>query len=342
MVWYHNFDAAAEVNQFRWTGGYNGGNDPLAKGSGGNFVSWQSSGGAEGGGFLRLTYPQGSVSGRGSAYWWRPFNPLTGATNGRGADDPGANGTTAPAAFTVTDGSNTTNAWSGTASNPGWYGSPTDQAANPGKYQGNDFYLQVRVRRAQTPGAPPDSAQYSYITGKSVWLTTTGASNTAQELVTYGQSVGAGDVQGVQSRHLVYDGQNFAPLGVANQPNETTALSNWTLNWRYSGGWDTLLYHITPGTSGGTGANRTRFEVWAQHDPALFPSEAGQYTKIWDTTFSQGYSAGTNSVGAPFLPGWNGLILAIYHNGSAFATGPFNFDYDQLIFSRSSIPAPTR
>ena len=35
--------------------------------------------------------------------------------------------------------------------------------------------------------------------------------------------------------------------------------------WRYSGGWDTMLYHIVPGDVGGTGNARTRIEVWAQH-----------------------------------------------------------------------------
>lgn len=151
VVWYHNFDTAAEVNQFRWTGGYNGGNDPLSKGSGSQFVTWQSSGGVGDGGFLRLTYPLGSVAGRGNSYWWRPFNPLTGTTNGRGTNDPGANGALAPAAFNASDGSNTTNMW-GLVSNPGWYANAAEQVANPTKYQGTDFYVQIRTRRAQTPG----------------------------------------------------------------------------------------------------------------------------------------------------------------------------------------------
>jgi hypothetical protein len=114
------------------------------------------------------------------------------------------------------------------ASNPGWYGSPTDQAANPSKYQGNDFYLQISVRRSGTPGAPPDSSQYSYITGKSVWLTTTNASYTAQELVTYGQSVSNGDSVGRPSRHNVYVGQNFTSLG-DGQPNATVTTANTSL-----------------------------------------------------------------------------------------------------------------
>jgi hypothetical protein len=119
-----------------------------------------------------------------------------------------------------------------------------------------------------------------------------------------------------------------------SQPNATTLLNNRTINWRYSGGWDTLLYHVTPGTSGGTGADRTRVEVWAAK-----PGETS-YTKIWDVTYTQGFTSGTTSVGAPHLPGWNALILAIYHNGSAFTTSAFNFDYDQVIFSKQFIACP--
>lgn len=331
VVWYHNFDSKAEVDQFRWTGGYNGGNDPNSRGSGGNYVTHQPSGGADGGGFMRLTYPLGSASGRGNSYWHRPFNPLTGAGNGRGQDDPGASGTIEPVAFPVSDGSSTLYNW-GNQSNPGWYMHATHQTSYPGRSQGSDFWLQVRVRRAQSPGAPPDSADYSYITGKCVWITTTNSSFTAQELVTYGQSASNGDVVGKQSRHNIYSGQNFTSL--SGQPGGSVALNNESIGWRYSGGWDTLLYHVTPGTNGGTGANRTRVEVWAAHEGEV------SYAKIWDVTYAQGFSDGTNSVGAPNLPGWNALILAIYHNGSAFNTMAFNFDYDQVIFSKQFIPCP--
>lgn len=333
VVWYHNFDSKAEVDQFRWTGGYSGGNDPNSRGAGGNFVTHQASGGADGGGFLRLTYPLGSVSGRGGSYWHRPFNALTGAGNGRGVDDPGASGTIAPVAFPVSDGSSTLYSW-GTQSNPGWYMHATHQASNPGKFQGSDYWLQVRVRRAETPGAPPDSADYSHITGKLVWLTTTNSSYTAQELVTYGQSASNGDTVGTRSRHNVYSGQNFNSLS-GGQPNATVTLANTNLNWRFSGGWDTLLYHVTPGTNGGTGDNRTRVEVWVARQGET------AYTKIWDVTYSQGFDGGANSVGAAGLPGWNALILAIYHNGSSFTTTAFNFDYDQVIFSKQFIACPT-
>ncbi len=337
VVWFHNFDSATEVNQFRWTNGYKGGNDPQAKGVDGSAVAWVSSGGIEGGSFMRLSYA-GDGKGHGGSYWHRPFNPFTGATNGRGVDDPGANGAVPLAAFSVSDGSSTLYDWGASAA-PGWYGNPKEQAKNPTKFQGNDFYLQVRIRRAQSPGAPPDSANYQYITGKSVWLTTTPSSYTAQELVTFGQSVLNETTYHDQTINNVYLGQNFSP--VDEQSGGTVTTSNTkTVKWRYSGGWDTLYYHLTPGTADGTGDDRTHLEVWAQHDPTATPAEAGQYTKIWDVWFSNGYTSGTDSAGrAVYANGWNALILAIYHNGSPFTTA-FSYDYDQLIFSRAPIRAP--
>ena len=50
VVWHHNFDSKAEVDQFRWTGGYSGGNDPTAATAAGQLVTHQASGGADGGG----------------------------------------------------------------------------------------------------------------------------------------------------------------------------------------------------------------------------------------------------------------------------------------------------
>lgn len=335
VVWYHSFDTASEVNQFRWTGGFGSGQDPNAAGSGGDLVSWQASGGADGGAFMRISYPAGSSAGQGNSYWWRPFNPLTAATNGRGVVDPAANGTLTPATFTVTSGSGTLNGWTGSQSNPGWYMHATHQAQNPGKFQGSDFYIQYRIRRANRPGPPPDNPpSYFNITGKSAWLSNTNYTYTIQEFVFFGQSVGNGDVAGTYERHNVYVGQNFDTL--PNQPNATVAVSNLTVGWRYSGGWDTLMVHVTPGTDGGTGANRTRVEVWAQHDLTLFPAESGVFVKIWDVTYTQTFD--TN--GTSPLPGWNAQIFAAYHNGSSFSAS-FAYDYDQVIFSKAVIPAPT-
>src|SRR5262249_38091603 len=93
VVWYHNFDTAAEVNQFRWAGGYGRGNDPLLRApNAATVLAWQPSGGADGGGYMRMFRPAGT--GIADSYvWWRQLSPLTGASNGRGVDDPGASGT---------------------------------------------------------------------------------------------------------------------------------------------------------------------------------------------------------------------------------------------------------
>jgi hypothetical protein len=337
VVWYHNFDSAAEVNQFRWSNGYSGGNDPLSRGTNSQYVTHVATGGADGGGFMRIRYPQGVSAG--TSHWWRPLNALTGATNGRGINDPGASGTITPLAFNASDGSSTLYGWSGTASNGGWYAHSTVVSTAPSQFQGTDFYVQLRIRRAQAPGEPPDSAEFSNITGKSFWLTTSVFSNPGQELVTYGHSAGNNDQVGVQPKHRIYVGQNFGEI--EGQANATVTVNNNTVNWRYSGGWDTLLYHITPGTSGGTGTNRTRVEAWAQHDLTLYPSESGTYTKIWDVLYTQDFTTGTNSSGSICRAGWNAILLSSYHNGAVFTTMDWQFDYDQIIFSKATIAAPT-
>ena len=346
MVWYHAFDSASEVNQFRWTGGYGGGQDPNSKGVDGNLVQWQSSGGADGGGFMRHSYPAGGA--HGGSYWWRPLAPLNGSGNGRGQADPGANGTIPVQPFVATDGGSALADWKDGASNPAWYGNAIYANANPTKFQGTDFYVQMRIRRNGMPGKPPDNASYSNITGKSAWFTVSQYTYSAQELVVYGQ--GQEDISGQQSRPNVYLGANFT--SVSQQPGGTPSISGiqagssiqGTCNpyesqfggcWQYSGGWDTLMFHITPGTNGGTGSNRTRLELWAQHDLTMFPSESGKFTKITDVLFSVPFDSGPN-----FQNGWNAFILASYHNGAVFSTS-FSFDYDQVIFSKGVIPAPT-
>jgi hypothetical protein len=342
VVWYHNFDTASEVNQFRWSNQQNipgfGGNDPNSVEAGSQLVTWQSSGGADGGAFLRVSYPAGSGQGQGNSYWWRPLNPFNATGNGRSTNDPAANNTLTRATWSVSSGSDTTQQWVN-QSNPGWYMHPTHQAQNPGKFQGHDFYLQYRVRRAQNPGSPPDNLpSYTSITGKNAWLTTTKYTYTIQELVTFGQSVAGGDVPGVQSRMDVYLGASFLSIGeLQSNFNSAVTVSNHTVGWRYTGGWDTVMYHVTPGTNNGTGSNRTRVEVWAQRDLTLFPAESGTWTKVWDVLMTVPFDTnGTNP-----LPGWNAIVMAAYHNGSSFSTS-FQYDYDQLIFSKAFIPAPNR
>ena len=161
VVWHHNFDTAAEVSAFRWTGGY--GNDPRAVGSAAApRTSWVPTGGADGGGYMQILRLAGSGEGGGDGtMWWRPLDPIVGAGNGRGVDDPGANRTIAPKSFVATDGGSQTYNWTS-----GWYGHSSYQNSF---FDGTDFFLQVRVMvdpRRSTPGN-------SNLVGKFVWLSTT-------------------------------------------------------------------------------------------------------------------------------------------------------------------------
>ncbi len=334
VVWHHNFDKAAEVDAFRWTGGYRGGNDPRAVGSAAApRTSWVASGGADGGGYMQILRLAGSGDGGGDGtLWWRPFDPIFGAGNGRGVDDPGANGSIRPRSFLATDGGSETYNWS-----TGWYGHSTYQNSS---FDGTEFYLQVRVMadpRRTTPGNTQ--------VGKFVWFSTTPASYTQQELVTYsGQFVTPSSGVGAPNYHNIYQGANYSPLrdvavpavsGTRIQVNSAIAgvCDPYTGSvggcWAYSGGWDTLLYHLVPGRNG---VAETRLEVYAAH-----PNQKA-YTKIWDVIYPAVFDQGANTAGNAMRNGWNALLLAIYQN--AQTNSEYWHRFDQVIFSREFIPCP--
>lgn len=330
VVWWHAFDSAAEVNQFRWTGGI--GSNPNAVGDGAR-CQYISTGGPSGGGFVRNLRGPGTTGD--DTYWQRPLNPLTGATNGKGTDDPANGGTVPLASFNVSQGTDAQFNWDA-STRPGWYGHVSYH--NGTKFDGTDFYLQIRVRRATTGGSTG-----SGITGKNVWFSTTRFSYTVQELVTYGNSeltaVGQSDP------FNIYQGYNYTNLyEVSTTANgtrlqlgsELVGVCDWFNNnlagcWTYSTGWDTLLYHITPGRDG---IAETRVEVWAQHDLDLFPAERGLYKKITDVIYPAHFDTS-----AGMQKGWNALLFGMYHNGASMPQ--FYQDYGDPIFSRSFIPAPT-
>lgn len=316
VVWYHNFDSKAEVDAFRWTGGYRGGNDPLAVGDAdARYVEWVPSGGADGGGYMQLTRNSSSMDGN---CWWRPFSPLTGASNGRGQDDPAAGGTLTLGTYVATDGGAQGLNWA-QASNakPGWYGHPSDQNTF---YDGHDFYLQIRVM-----ADPRRTAPGNIEVGKFTSFTTTNNTYTNQELVTYGGNWEGSAEIGKPNIHNVYQGFNYAPLADVSSGTRNPVSPKWA----YSGGWDTLLYHVVPGRNG---VNEARFEVWAAH-----PGETA-YTKIWDATYPAHYDGSGNTVGGVGRPGWNAMLCWIYHNGASMST--FWQRYDQLIFSKQFIACP--
>lgn len=339
VVWYHDFDSDDEVDAFRWTGGYMSGNDP--DGNGGPQPNWAyrcASCGVDGGAAMEIIRTLQSGCGPSSCQegsgWWRPFSPLNSPGNGRAANDPAANGTLTRSTWSVSDGSNTTGTWQNTT-RPGWYGNADYHTGSA--FDGTDFYIQIRVQ-----SDPRRTTSGNSQVGKFSFITTTSASNVPQEVVTYS---GAFGVAGGTNYHNMY-GPGFNPLGdqaVPSRPGLQTnsVLANYGASqycdygdptrrqycWGYSGGWDTLLYHVTPGHA--STAN-TRMEVWAAHEGDT------SYTKIWDMFYSTGFQSG--SQGGPFRNGWNAILLNTYNNGKP--NSEFWHRYDRIIFSKGFIDVP--
>jgi hypothetical protein len=329
VVWFHDFRADDEVNNFRWTPGYRGGNDPLAVGSANaKFVRRITTDGVTGGGCMEIVRPAGSQDG---SVWWRPFSPIRGGTasgNGRGFgnDDPGANRTLPVQSYAATDGGSQISSWG----DRGFYGT-----SGPGPFDGTDYYLQVRVKMDPNRIAGGNG---SIDVGKLFYFTRHDRSATAQEIVVFSghslsqqnyfsmyRTVGpplAGDPPGVGG-HGDQPGTQFGSVGdkICRFDNSDGRLANC---WHWPAGqWATVMWHIRNGSNGG---NDTLVEVWVAG-----PGQK-QYTKIWQQP----------GVDLPFdagPAGHNALICSIYHNGTSMPT-QFYHRYDQIIFSKQMIPCP--
>ena len=72
----------------------------------------------------------------------RPLAPLTGATNGRGVDDPAANGTMARDAYPIGGGTNHFEQW---RANPRGFRAHPSENAGTGAVLGDEFWLQMRI-----------------------------------------------------------------------------------------------------------------------------------------------------------------------------------------------------
>lgn len=324
VVWYHDFRSDAEANAFRWTNGYSGGNDPLSQGAHATYCRRITSDGIDAGGgvgCLEIVWPSSGQFG--NSYWWRPLSPLTAASNGRGVDDPAANNTIARRTMVATDGGSQTAQFI-----YGYYGDPDAHADYPGQFDGEDYYLQVRVKMDPariTAGLNPGGNQF----GKIFYLTRTDTSNTNQEINTESyQNGSAGRNYFSMYRSGSPPLENDTP-GQGNQPggaagtvwfdNRDGSAAN-AFYWPVTAKWVTLLYYIKPMI---TETNATVVRVWKAVEGET------TYTKIWDqTNIPLPYFNGK-----PF--GHNALIFCSYQNQLVAANG-FYHRMAQVIFKKGT------
>lgn len=320
VVWYNGFDSDAEVNAYRWSAQATpGGNDPNAATASASAMSRLPTSGP--GGLPCLQILHSGASQAPDVNWWRPMSPMAAPGNGRTSNDPGAGKTIRT--WAPTQGGNQTQQW-----NQDFWG--------PQTYP-QEFYFQIRIKR--DPRRVSASYNAAESVGKLLFLSLTSNSLTAQEIVTYSGS-GGGSGGTTNDFHRMYVGgsppmESLDPLGRSGQQvggqlssypsNYCDVTQNPSKCWSFSGGWDTLLYHITPGTHT-TGSGLSTIRVYAAREGV--PT----YTKIWDQQFTHSWQTSTTK-------GWNAVILNVYQNNTSFP-GPFWQRYAQLIFSTQFIPCP--
>jgi len=349
------------MNRFRWTNGVGSGNNPNGDlGAAPSYMAWHATGGPNNGPYMsifheaRAPYNQGGSGSENK--FCRPFSPMDGTSNGRGIADPAAGGTLPLQSFSPTPGGDQTVTY-GNRLRSGYYGKPEYQAAgvyygNPSypqvykDFDGHDFYIQLRVKMD-----PTRMTTGNVVNGKFFFLTnTTTVTMCNQEVVTVGAyptptSPVGGPYQ--NNVHQMYEG-GFGYLDNSNgsvadgtDPNRiwNPRSNNNGPSWAYSGGWDTLLYHVTPGTANADSSGTikdTRIEVWAAHEGVT------TYTKIWDTKYRAFFENPQQYSPGHLKYGWNALTLANYHNvdmGERLVTS-VTHGFAQIIFSKSMIPCP--
>lgn len=314
VVWFHDFRTDAEVDNFRWAGGY--GNDPNDMQDPGRCIH-NTSDGITGGGCLELIYPVGTS---GAPGWWRPFAPMSGSSNGRGEDDPGARGTIPLASWEPTNHSENENFRQSYYANPSYVGAE-GFAAN--QFNGSEFWLQFRIK--------VDPNRYSSGTpasGKLSFLATT-QQTLNQEIVqqnqrdrralwytNFGSSPDTGGSMGV-------NGGSKQPGGPYEDCGPSGTGGCWLFN---DGEWVTFLYHLVPGTDGN---KDTLFEVFV----------ARQGETEYETLFSQMNTINFSDTSTGHPQGYNSFQPSNYMNGQS-TTVQWYQRYDQIIFSHNSIPCP--
>lgn len=325
VVAYHNFESDAEVNRFRWQGGL--GND--LNGTGDGNCRRNATAGIGGGGCLEINIPAGGTS---AAGWSRPFSALTGATNGRGVDDPGAT----KRAWNVTHGTDYLGTWKHDI-----VAHADNQAFTGWTFLGAEIYIQFRVHISANralAGQPDGKLAFLGISGNG-----TSHFTPRQEIV----------IQSLRSKILraytnFSNGFNSAltepqaasdSSGTVKQPGGAyagTCIDNLSCSicWCYPmDEWVTVLVRLRPGhhgtSLGQTAAQDTLLEIKV--------ARAGEtsYTTIYSkANFVFNYEAGTPQ-------GWNVFEPSGYMNNVAALSGfGWTQRFAQVIFSTQPIACP--
>ena len=225
VVFFHDFSNDAEVDNFRWTASYGSGNDPQANGSDADLVRRITSDSVSGSGCLECYYTESSPN---SCHWIRPLSALNGTGNGRGENDPAAQGAVTVRSWTPTDGGNQAASWSGDDYGP----------ESTGTWEGNTFYHQFAMKISSSRSGSGVSG------GKTNWYTRASTSLTDQEIVT--------SYSGTSDQFILYDSSEGTGTLITNELSSSNHIYDE---------WVTYLFRIVPGNEN---TSDGMVEVWRQ------------------------------------------------------------------------------
>ena len=323
VVWYHNFNTAAEVDAFRWSLGIgNDPNDATAPARLSNTIEWDNTDGVSGGGCLYAFRFAGSAEGKD---WWRPFSPMD-TGSGKPVNDPGAAGRIPVVSWNPTQGGFQTQGY-----DAGYYGHPDYWPGAPSKFDGHGYWMQARIKidPARLPQEPDG--------GKVFYFTVCEFSLSSQEIVVMSRQdanipsptlnffdmyrSGSPPLRTDDPTNSTQPGTELGTCEWVDTGSGTNISGCWTWNL---GEWDTYLFHIVPSLNSD---NETLVEVYGAH-----PGDTA-YTRFWNQdNVDLPYSASPEN-------GHNALIASIYTNGFNMGTG-FYQKFDEIIFSLDPIACP--
>ncbi len=329
VVAYHDFQNEAEVNQFRRQAKIQ--NDVSGKGDGN--TRWIGTDSVTGGGCLEINIPANGVA---KAGWVRPFSALTGATNGRGIDDPGST----LRSWDVVDGTNYVGSWK-----HDYISHVDEQPAEEYDFLGDEIFIQFRckVSTTRTLSSQPSA-------GKLVFIMTCG--NNGGSFITPSQEIVFRSQRSSQLRAYT----NFASgwnggltdpqasgdtSGAIKQPGgafNNTCIDNLNCTKCYcwpTDEWFTYYIRLKPGH------NQASSDL---NNPATQDTEFEiKICEAGDTSYTTIYSK--NDFVFDFsdqirAKGWNCFIPSGFMNGVEAGSQGFFHRYDQVIFSKQPIACP--
>ncbi len=329
VVLHHNFASDTEVDAFRYgTGSINDPNETAASSQNEGCIRLVG-GGFSGGGSLRINYVNSRATRHGSG-WNRPLAPLSGASNGKGVDDPADGGALSLKPYDYSNPQALNTFLTSYYAHPDYHNDAADPYG-PADFDGTEINIQVRMKISSSrysAGGGVGAEPY----GGKLWFLSTTRDILRQEIVQNNGQLRAAlwYTDFARLGNMPTDGNNNQPGG--DYDPDCGNLGGVTGCWLYPPDtWMTWWYRIVPGLDNVSGDSL--FEAYV----------ALEGETDWDLIFSyydmliySPYVAGTD----PHPKGYNAFQLTTYFNNFDSPGSDWDVEFDEFIVTRGPHPPP--